>query len=192
LPQNLIDALWISFVTVSLAELGDKTQLLVLSLSMRCRFWTVWGGAVAAMVVLTLLAVALGAVIAAVVPLDYVETGSAIFFIVLGLWMLYKALRKEEEEEGEVKKITFWSVFALMFVAELGDKTQLMALGMTARFPLYPIAVFVGCSLGLAAVTTVGVLLGKGIATRIPRKAISLVAAIIFIAFGALSLLKIV
>ena len=192
MQENLIEALWISFVTVSLAELGDKTQLLVLSLSMRCKFWAVWGGAVAAMITLTLLAVVLGAIIVSVVPLEYVETGAAVFFILLGVWMLYKALREEEEEEGEVKKITFWSVFALMFVAELGDKTQLMALGMTARFPLYPIAVFVGCSLGLAAVTTVGVLLGKGIATRIPRKAISLVAAIIFIAFGVLSLLKIV
>jgi putative Ca2+/H+ antiporter (TMEM165/GDT1 family) len=190
-PQELIEALWISFVTVSLAELGDKTQLLVLSLSMRCRFWAVWGGAVAAMAVLTLLAVALGSVVVAVVPMDFVETGAAIFFIVLGLWMLWKALRAEEEEEGEVKKITFWSVFALMFVAELGDKTQLMALGMTAKFPLYPIAVFVGCSLGLAVVTTVGVLLGKGIATRIPRKAIAIIAAIVFIAFGILSLLKV-
>jgi putative Ca2+/H+ antiporter (TMEM165/GDT1 family) len=190
-PQELIEALWISFVTVSLAELGDKTQLLVLSLSMRCRFWAVWGGAVAAMAVLTLLAVALGSVVVAVVPMDFVETGAAIFFIVLGLWMLWKALRAEEEEEGEVKKITFWSVFALMFVAELGDKTQLMALGMTARFPLYPIAVFAGCALGLAAVTTVGVLLGKGIATRIPRKAIAIIAAIVFIAFGILSLLKV-
>jgi putative Ca2+/H+ antiporter (TMEM165/GDT1 family) len=157
-PQNLIEVLWISFVSVSLAELGDKTQLLVLSLSMRSGFWAVWGGAVVAMAALTLLAVALGSVIVAMVPLDYVEMGAAIFFIVLGLWMLYKTLRQEEEEEGEVKKITFWSVFGLMFMAEFGDKTQLMALGMTAKFPLYPIAVFVGCSLGLAAVTTVGVL----------------------------------
>lgn len=188
----MLESLWITFVTIGLAELGDKTQLLVLSMAMKGKFWVVLGGALSAFLLLTVLAATLGSLLASVLPLEYVETGAAIVFILLGLWMLYKTLRKEEEEEENAGNMSFWSVFSLMFIAELGDKTQIATLGMAARFPSFPIMVFLGSFLGLALVTLIGIIIGRTAAEHIPRKLISLIASVFFIAFGILSLLNIV
>ena len=177
------------FGTMFLAELGDKTQLLVLSLALRGKFWVVVGGAVAAMASLTLVATALGSAIVAIFPLQYVELGAAILFILLGLWMLYKAFKSDDDEDGKAERVNFTSVFVLMFIAELGDKTQLATLGLTARFPDFPLMVWLGAFGGLSVVTVIGVLLGRTIADRIPRQAISIIAAFIFIAFGIISLI---
>ena len=61
------------------------------------------------------------------------------------------------------------STFALLFVAELGDKTQLAVINMTAKHKM-PLWVFLGATLALVAVTAIGVL-GGGLLTRIVPEA---------------------
>jgi len=77
------------------------------------------------------------------------------------------------------------STFALLFVAELGDKTQLAVISMTAKHKM-PLWVFIGATLALAAVTVIGVL-GGGLLTRfIPEMILRKVAAVLFVVMGLL------
>jgi len=77
------------------------------------------------------------------------------------------------------------STFALLFVAELGDKTQLAVILMTAKHKM-PVWIFVGATLSLAAVTALGVL-GGGLLTRfIPEMILRKVAAVVFVVMGLL------
>jgi putative Ca2+/H+ antiporter (TMEM165/GDT1 family) len=77
------------------------------------------------------------------------------------------------------------STFALLFIAELGDKTQLAVINMTAKHKM-PLWVFLGATLALAAVTAIGVL-GGGLLTRfIPEQALRKVAAGLFVVMGLL------
>ena len=77
------------------------------------------------------------------------------------------------------------STFALLFFAELGDKTQLVVISMTAKHKL-PVWIFVGATLSLAAVTALGVL-GGGLLTRfIPEMILRKVAAVVFVVMGLL------
>ena len=77
------------------------------------------------------------------------------------------------------------STFALLFVAELGDKTQLAVISMTAKHKM-PLWVFVGAALALAAVTAIGVL-GGGLLTRIiPELVLRKIAAVLFVGMGIL------
>jgi Ca2+/H+ antiporter, TMEM165/GDT1 family len=77
------------------------------------------------------------------------------------------------------------STFALLFLAELGDKTQLAVISMTAKHKM-PVWIFVGASLALAAVTGLGVL-GGGLLTRIvPEELLHKIAAILFVGMGVL------
>jgi putative Ca2+/H+ antiporter (TMEM165/GDT1 family) len=77
------------------------------------------------------------------------------------------------------------STFALLFVAELGDKTQLAVISMTAKHKM-PVWIFVGASLALAAVTGIGVLAG-GLLTRvIPEEILHKIAAVLFVGMGIL------
>jgi putative Ca2+/H+ antiporter (TMEM165/GDT1 family) len=77
------------------------------------------------------------------------------------------------------------STFALLFVAELGDKTQLAVISMTAKHKM-PLWVFLGAALALAAVTAIGVL-GGGLLTRfIPEMVLRKIAAVLFVGMGIL------
>jgi putative Ca2+/H+ antiporter (TMEM165/GDT1 family) len=77
------------------------------------------------------------------------------------------------------------STFALLFVAELGDKTQLAVISMTAKHKM-PLWVFLGATLALAAVTAIGVL-GGGLLTRfIPELVLRKIAAVLFVVMGVL------
>ena len=77
------------------------------------------------------------------------------------------------------------STFALLFVAELGDKTQLAVISMTAKHKM-PLWVFLGAALALAAVTALGVL-GGGLLTRfIPEAVLRRIAAVLFVGMGIL------
>ena len=78
---------------------------------------------------------------------------------------------------------TFWEAFAAVFVAEFGDKTQLVAVAMTASTKK-PWAVFLGASLALSAVTAVGVLFGQAAMRLLPEEILRRVAAAGFIAIG--------
>lgn len=79
----------------------------------------------------------------------------------------------------------FLSTFALLFVAELGDKTQLAVISMTAKHRA-PIWVFLGAALALAAVTGLGVIGGEFLTRLIPEAVLRKVAAAGFVVMGLL------
>jgi putative Ca2+/H+ antiporter (TMEM165/GDT1 family) len=76
--------------------------------------------------------------------------------------------------------------FAVIFVAELGDKSQLMAMTFATRFKPWP--VLIGITIATAVVHAVSVGVGYGLGATLPTGWISLVAAIAFLAFGAWTL----
>jgi putative Ca2+/H+ antiporter (TMEM165/GDT1 family) len=77
------------------------------------------------------------------------------------------------------------STFALLFIAELGDKTQLAVISMTAKHKA-PLWIFVGATLALAAVTGIGVLGGELLTRFIPEMVMRKVAAVLFVVMGLL------
>jgi putative Ca2+/H+ antiporter (TMEM165/GDT1 family) len=80
---------------------------------------------------------------------------------------------------------TFFTAFGLILLAELGDKTQLMAITMASETGK-PWHVFLGGALALAALTFVACFLGAGIAKLVPQAIIQKVAGVLFVVFGAL------
>jgi putative Ca2+/H+ antiporter (TMEM165/GDT1 family) len=78
---------------------------------------------------------------------------------------------------------TFFSVFALVFVAELGDKTQLAVVAQTCKYRK-PWAVFLGASAALAVVTGIGVVGGQLLGRLIPQGVVRAVAALGFVIMG--------
>ena len=81
----------------------------------------------------------------------------------------------------------FWTAFATLFIAELGDKTQLAVIAMTAKTKTF-LSIFLGASLALVLVTLLGVLVGSFITEYVPTEWIQRIVAVIFIAVGVLML----
>ncbi len=78
-----------------------------------------------------------------------------------------------------------WSTFALLFVAELGDKTQLAVI-FTSAGSDSPRMVFLGAALGLVAATLLGTLAGQVVARFVSPDALRKVAAALFVLMGGL------
>src|SRR6478735_1086839 len=76
--------------------------------------------------------------------------------------------------------------FAVIFVAELGDKSQLMALTFATRYK--PLPILIGITIATAAVHAVSVLVGGLLAVALPTRAITFVAGLAFLGFAAWTL----
>lgn len=81
------------------------------------------------------------------------------------------------------------TTFGIIFLAEMGDKTQLAAMTMAAQTKR-PWAVFLGASLALAAVSALGVLVGATLGNYVPLEWVKRIAAVGFIIIGVLMLLN--
>jgi putative Ca2+/H+ antiporter (TMEM165/GDT1 family) len=84
---------------------------------------------------------------------------------------------------------TILSTFGLIFLAELGDKTQLACIGMACR-ARSPLAVFLGAVGALAAVTLIGVVFGETLANLVPAAYIRRASGALFIVIGAAILIS--
>jgi len=80
------------------------------------------------------------------------------------------------------------TTFGIIFLAEMGDKTQLAAMTMSAQTKK-PWAVFLGASLALAAVSALGVIVGATLGNYVPLEWVKRIAAVAFIVIGVLMLM---
>ncbi len=85
---------------------------------------------------------------------------------------------------------TFATVFATVFVAELGDKTQLATLLFDADKEVSKWLVFVAAPMALVAASTPDVWAGSAVSTYVSERALHMVAGIGFVAIGTLTLWK--
>jgi putative Ca2+/H+ antiporter (TMEM165/GDT1 family) len=161
-----------AFVLVVPVELPDKTFVATLVLSTRYRPGPVWIGVTLAFGIQCLVAVAAGRLIG-LLPQRPVQLVAAGLFAVGAALLVRSAGRaaaEEREREQEFEsKIGHGSrsglsaavaSFAVLFVAEWGDLSQLLTAGLVARGG-HPVAVFAGSWAGLAAISAAAVLLGR-------------------------------
>lgn len=186
-----MSAFWVAaanaFGLVGVAELGDKSQLLCLTLAAAWGPRPVWLGASAAFVALNALAVTLGALISRAVPELWLDLVAGALFGGFGLWTLRSAGASEETAAPVAGRSAVWSTFVLMIGAEMGDKTQLTVAGLAAIAD--PLGTFVGASLALIAVSGLGTLAGGWVERRLSRKWVERIAAAAFVTLGVLRLI---
>ncbi len=77
----------------------------------------------------------------------------------------------------------FLTAFAVIFLAELGDKTQLAVITMSASTKK-PLAIFLGGSIAMTLLTGIGVLAGELVTRYVPESVLSKAAAVLFVAIG--------
>lgn len=91
---------------------------------------------------------------------------------------------------GNVELKVLLTVFTAVFIAELGDKTQLATMLFAADKDTSKLTVFVGASLALILASAVGVLAGSLLSQYVSERMMSYVAGIGFIAIGVWTLLR--
>lgn len=176
-----------TFLLIALAEFGDKSQLVCMTLAARHRGLPVVLGAITAFAVLNLLAVLFGAAIAAWLPEWVVTLAVALLFAVFGV----SALRyQEEDDDEEVEEKPghgiFATTFLLIFLAEFGDKTQIAVAGMGSTTDTAP--VWLGATLALGCTSILGVLAGRKFLHKLPLVWIHRISGLFFLALAVYAL----
>lgn len=178
------------FLTEFIAEMGDKTQLMLIALTSKYKLRDIILGTAAAILVLNGLAVLAGGLVSEFIPAWLIKVVAALAFLYFAASTL--AGSNEEKEEGSGRsRIRFapLAVFCTFFVAELGDKTQLTAITFGANEGMSSaLIVWLGCSLGLFLADILGMLLGYLLKSKTPEGLLNTLAFAIFSVFGVFTL----
>lgn len=180
---------WKILIAEFIAEMGDKTQLMLIAMTSRYKLRDILLGTAAAVLVLNGLAVLAGSLLSELIPLWLMRLIAAAAFF----YFAWSALKKQggEEEQASDRKSRFapMGVFLTFFAAELGDKTQLTAVTFAANEGLSrAVTVWLACSVGLFAADLAGMAAGMLLKKRLPEGALGAVAFVLFAFFALVTL----
>ena len=178
-----------AYALVAVAEFGDKSQLVCMTLATRHRHWPILWGATAAFAVLNAVAVMFGAVAGQWLPERAVAAAVAALFAGFGV----HALLARPEAGGEAVEEKsghglFVTTFLMIFLAEFGDKTQIAVAGLGAAEP--PAPVWLGATAALATTSAVGIWAGRTVLRKLPPRAMNLAGGLLFLAFAVIAAFK--
>jgi putative Ca2+/H+ antiporter (TMEM165/GDT1 family) len=188
-----VDAFAAALGVVFVAELGDKSQLLALSLATRHGARPVLAGLALASAALMAVSVAVGGAVSRVVPARLIEVACGIAFLVVAAVMLWRP-EDDEKVDDEVDAVAtatsgrVLAVAAAIGAAELGDKTMLATFTLAATNGV--LATWAGATVGMVAAGSIAVLVGSQLRTRLPERVLRLVAAGLFAVVGAALLIS--
>ncbi len=183
-----MEALFSSTLSVAVAEIGDKTQLLSFVLASRFRErWAIIAGIFVATLINHAASAWLGQWLSGLVSPELVRYLVAGSFVAVGLWILVPD--KDDGHDSPWFKLgAFGATLVLFFLAEIGDKTQVATVILAARFEeLWQ--VILGTTLGMMAANVPVVLAGQYTAEHLPLAWIRRGTAVLFIAMGGWALL---
>lgn len=182
--NQTLTAFLFSAGAVTLAEMGDKTQLLAMAFATKYKASKVLLGVFIATIFNHALAVAVGNLITKFNAIDVWISGiAAISFIFFGLWTI-RGDKLEGEENRASKYGAVMTVTIAFFIAELGDKTQLATIALATQFPGVPVGILMGTTTGMLIADSIGIIVGVVACKKIPERTIKLISAAAFILFG--------
>jgi len=196
-----------SLTAITLAELGDKTFFMALIMAARHRARDVFIGSFAALAAVTLLSLGLGYGLRELLPGWVVPWLAAALFLGFGGKLLLdaqgmaadEAEQEEREAEATVNRAesdqrfttapaVIWESFSLVFIAELGDRTQFATI-LLATAPAFSFAgLLAGTLAGHALVTALAVGAGRWVGHRISEQLLYRLSGGLFLAFGLFAL----
>lgn len=195
--MELLYPFLIAFLFVFISELGDKTQLLVLSFSSKIKpFFILFGVAIGSFFSHGI-AILFGSSIGLLQNEWLHQLLEIVTYSTFLLFGIFSFLPKKEEK-GSLKKESFLTklsslgigyVFMIAFsimVGELGDKTFLASLGLGISYPSYKISLILGAILGMVVSDSIAIIFGKLLNQYISESLMQKLSGVLFLIFGSI------
>ncbi|CAH8307634.1 unnamed protein product, partial [Eruca vesicaria subsp. sativa] len=208
---GVFDALFSSFSMILVTEIGDETFIIAALMAMRHPKATVLSGALSALFVMTILSTGLGRIVPNLISRKHTNSAATVLYAFFGLRLLYIAWRssdsksnqKKEMEEVEEKLESgqgktpfrrffsrfctpiFLESFILTFLAEWGDRSQIATIALATH--KNAIGVAIGASVGHTICTSLAVVGGSMLASRISQRTVATVGGLLFLGFSVSS-----
>ncbi|PQQ09394.1 GDT1-like protein 3 [Prunus yedoensis var. nudiflora] len=207
---GIFDAFIASLSMILVSEIGDETFIIAALMAMRHPRSIVLSGALTALVIMTVLSTGLGRIVPNLISRKHTNSAATVLYLFFGLRLLYiawrsdpKSSQKKEMEEVEEKlesgqgKTTFRRFFSrfctpiflesfiLTFLAEWGDRSQIATIALATHKNALGVAV--GATLGHTICTSVAVVGGSMLASKISQRTVASVGGLLFLCFSVSS-----
>ena len=198
--MEFIYPFFISFMLIFLSELGDKTQLLVLSFSTKDKAKNILLGVAIGTFFSHGLAILFGSKIGSFenetfqLYSEIFTYASFLLFGLIGFLPKRKESNNDNSKSSIIRKISYIKLNYILVIAtsivigELGDKTFLASLGLGLQYPNYRFSLIIGSILGMVASNSVALFFGKILGNKLKPKFVEILSNILFIIFGLLGL----
>lgn len=187
----------ISFLLIFVSELGDKTQLLVLSFSSKLKAKTIILGIGLGSLLSHGLAIIFGSFLGNIENLTFqyiLKILTYLSFIIFGIITLLKSNNIGENSENKKNKNLKNNLSYILFIAltiavgELGDKTFLASIGLGIEYYSYKFSLILGAIAGMIVSDLIAIVFGKALSHKIPENMMQKLSGILFLIFGFLGI----
>ncbi len=191
----------IAFLLVFISELGDKTQLLVLSFSSKLKTSTILIGVALGSFFSHGIAILFGSSIALLdnnFIHNILEIITFLSFIIFGIISFFP--KKEEKENvnksniiTKLSKLGIGYILIIAFsiaIGELGDKTFLASIGLGISYPSSKLFLIIGAILGMVISDLLAIIFGKLLTKKVPENLMQKLSGLLFIIFGVIGFIK--
>ncbi|XP_042491418.1 GDT1-like protein 4 isoform X1 [Macadamia integrifolia] len=208
---GIFDAFFASLSMIIVSEIGDETFIIAALMAMRHPKSIVLSGALSALYVMTVLSTGLGRIVPNLISRKHTNSAATVLYAFFGMRLLYiawrsvdsKSSQKKEIEEVEEKleggqgKTTlrrffsrfctpiFLESFILTFLAEWGDRSQIATIALATH--KNAVGVAAGASLGHTLCTSIAVVGGSMLASKISQRTVATVGGLLFLGFSLTS-----
>lgn len=200
--MSYIYSFFISFIMIFLSELGDKTQLLVLSFSTKDRSKNILLGVAIGTFFSHGLAIIFGSNLGSFENDTFqlcLEIFTYLSFLLFGIIGFIPQKEKKSNHNSKflfLHKLSNFKLNCTLLIAfniaigEFGDKTFLASLGLGLQYPTYKLPLILGSIVGMVASNSIAIFFGKLLGKSINPKFVEILSNWIFIVFGIIGLIK--
>ncbi|HZU49313.1 MAG TPA: TMEM165/GDT1 family protein [Mycobacterium sp.] len=173
----------LSFWVVFVAELGDRSQLITITYSLRYRWWLVLTGVAIASIVVHGVSVAIGHSLGMTLPARPMALASAVAFLIFAVWT-WREAKTGDDGVAQVRRPRFalLAVVSSIVLAELSDKTTLATITLASDHNW--VGVWIGTTVAMVAANGLAIVAGILLHRRMPVRLLHVLAGLLFLAFG--------
>ena len=194
--SNLI-AFLTSFILVVCAEMGDKTQLLVINFASKYKVYKVLIGIFIGALFSNIIAILIGTYINNIPSMqEIIKVIACLVFICFGFFNAIEFMsdkdKKEEDKKTRIFSSGILTVALAIFIGEMGDKTNLSTVALTTQFEESYIYILLGATLAMVASNVLSIFIGTIIQKKLSPKGLNILSTILFLIFGITGLTMII
>lgn len=189
----------IAFFLIFISELGDKTQLFIITISRNYRVLNILIGVALGSFFSHGIAILCGSMMGSIENIHLqiiLNLCTNILFIIFGIYFLFFIEKNDKKQDegifNKLKNKTISYVFVIatsIAIGELGDKTFLASIGLGIEYPKYKISLIIGAIFGMVLSNFIAIIFGKLLSKKIQEKIMRKISGILFILFGIIGII---
>lgn len=187
-----------AILTIFFSGLGDKSFLITAFLAMKHNKTMVFTSSLLSLTLMGIISVEFGKILPNYISTTTIDLFGGVLFILMGIYFIFngyfsvsedkdkeeldRMLNEEKSNENKTEMGIWLQCFGLVFLSELGDKSQIAVICLSSNSSF--LTIFVGISIVNVFLTIIAIFCGKIVEEYISKKTLEIISGFLFVLFG--------